>query len=112
MFLLEDTTQLTPREKPVTTMPTLLLPVRRTRLPKSPSRSACSPSQSHIRLHRQPRVPLLKCRIPLPPSVQLLPQCQFSVPVLRRLSRFLLRYRLLCLRPVSRASTSGIRESG
>src|SRR2546429_3340277 len=68
----EGTMRLTLLESLVTTMPTSLRRVRPTRLPRSPSRSACSRNPSHIRLPRHLRVPLLKYRILLLSHVQLL----------------------------------------
>src|SRR5207249_11576012 len=109
MSRLEDTMQPTLRESRATTMPTLLLRVRRIRLPKSPSRSACSPSQSHIHFHPQLHVPLLKCRTLLPSRVPPPPQSPFIVLAPRQSSHFHLRLRLHCPSLACPALTSGIR---
>src|SRR5438309_2367759 len=71
MSRLEDTMRLMLRENLVTTTRTLLQRVRRIKPPRSPSRSACSPNQSHIQLPRLLRVPLHKYRILLPSHVQI-----------------------------------------
>src|SRR5438552_18891783 len=112
MSRLEDTMRLTLRENLVTTTRTLLQRVRRIKPPRSPSRSACSPNQSHIHLPRHLRVPLLKYPILLPSHVQLLHHRPSNALVPRQYSRFLLRLRLPCRRLACRASTSAIRQSG
>src|SRR5205807_5961116 len=81
MSRLEDTMRPTLPESLVTTTRTLLQRVRRIKPPRSPSRSACSPSQSHMRLPRHLHVPLLKCRILLQSPVQLLHHRPFNVLV-------------------------------
>ncbi len=95
MSRLEDTMQPTPRENRETTTPTLSRRARPTRLPKSPSRSACSHNPSHIRLPCHLRVPLLKYRI-LPPShVQLLHHRPFNVLVPRQVNQEIHGYKVV-----------------